>query len=87
MIQLTRLNNTPLSINPDLIKFIEIAPDTVITLITNEKIMVRESVDQIVARIVVFRRALLADISAVPTARIPPGDSAGTLNDFLAQCG
>src|SRR5438093_8651741 len=36
MIQLTRLNNKPLAVNSDLIKFVEQAPDTVITLISVE---------------------------------------------------
>ena len=43
MIQLTRLNNHPLVVNSDLIKFVEQAPDTVITLLSGEKIVVRES--------------------------------------------
>ena len=45
MIQLTRLNNHPLAVNSDLIKFIEQAPDTVITLVTGEKILVLESAE------------------------------------------
>ncbi len=47
MIHLTRLNNRPLVVNADLIKFIENAPDTVITLLTGEKIVVRESLEQV----------------------------------------
>jgi flagellar protein FlbD len=47
MIHLTRLNNRPLVVNADLIKFIENAPDTVITLLTGEKLVVRESLDQV----------------------------------------
>jgi flagellar protein FlbD len=47
MIHLTRLNNRPLVVNADLIKFIENAPDTVITLLTGEKLVVRESLEQI----------------------------------------
>ena len=43
MIQLTRLNGNPIALNSDLIKFVENAPDTVITLINGEKIIVRES--------------------------------------------
>jgi flagellar protein FlbD len=62
MIQLTRLNNQPLVVNSDLIKFVEQAPDTVITLVTGEKIVVRESVPQILDRIVQFRRAVLNGI-------------------------
>jgi len=56
MIHLTRLNNQPLVVNADMIKFIENAPDTVITLITGEKLVVRESADQIVERVREFRQ-------------------------------
>ncbi len=51
MIHLTRLNNQPLVVNADLIKFIENAPDTVITLLTGEKLVVRESVKEVLKRI------------------------------------
>jgi hypothetical protein len=40
MIELTRLNGSPLAINCDLIKYAEAAPDTVLTLITGEKLVV-----------------------------------------------
>ena len=59
MIQLTRLNGQPLVINSDLIKLIESAPDTVISLVNGEKIVVRETYDQILERIVQFRRRVL----------------------------
>ena len=58
MIRLTRLNNRTLVVNSDLIKFIENAPDTVITLVSGEKIVVLESADEVIARIVGFRRRL-----------------------------
>jgi uncharacterized protein YlzI (FlbEa/FlbD family) len=59
MIRLTRLNNQSLIVNSDLIKFIEAAPDTVLTLVNGEKIIVRESGQQILEQIVEFRRRLL----------------------------
>jgi uncharacterized protein YlzI (FlbEa/FlbD family) len=59
MIQLTRLNGQPLVINSDLIKFIENAPDTVISLVNGEKIVVRETSEQILEKIVQFRRRVL----------------------------
>ena len=62
MIQLTRLNNTPLTVNSDLIKFVEQSPDTVITLVSGEKIVVREDTGQVVERILRFRRAVLEGI-------------------------
>jgi flagellar protein FlbD len=51
MIHLTRLNNRPLVVNADLIKFIENAPDTVITLLTGEKLVVRESLEEVLERV------------------------------------
>jgi flagellar protein FlbD len=63
MIQLTRLNNNPLAVNSDLIKFIEQAPDTVITLVTGEKLVVRETAQQVLDRIVEFRRCVLRGVT------------------------
>ena len=48
----------------DLIKFVEQSPDTVITLLNGKKILVQEPVNEIVARIVEFRRRVLAGIGA-----------------------
>jgi len=63
MIQLTRLNNKPLVVNSDLIKFVEQAPDTLVTLITGEKIVVLEKIADVLARIIEFRRSVLRDLS------------------------
>ena len=62
MIPLTRLNGHPLVINSDLIKLIENAPDTVISLVNGEKIVVRETAEQILERIVQFRRRVLTGL-------------------------
>ena len=59
MIQLTRLNGQPLIINSDMIKLIENAPDTVISLVNGEKFVVREPGEQVLERIVQFRRRVL----------------------------
>jgi flagellar protein FlbD len=64
MIHLTRLNNQPLVVNADLIKFIENAPDTVITLLTGEKLIVRESVEEVLERIRDFQRRFYRRIAA-----------------------
>jgi flagellar protein FlbD len=63
MIQLTRLNNKPLMVNSDLIKFVEQSPDTLVTLITGEKIVVLEPAESVLARIIEFRRAVLQGLS------------------------
>ncbi len=43
MIHLTRLNGNPLVVNSDLIKYAESSPDTMLTLVNGEKIVVLES--------------------------------------------
>ncbi len=60
MIHLTRLNHTPLVLNADLIEFIEATPDTVVTLTTGQKLMLLESADEIIAKVIDFRRSILA---------------------------
>ena len=56
MIRLTRLNHAPIVLNSDLIEHIDITPDTVVTLTTGQILRVRESADEVVERIVEFRR-------------------------------
>ena len=58
MIALTRLNNTPLVINPDLIVSMEEIPDTMITLSNGEKIAVQEKVKEVIRRVINFRRCI-----------------------------
>ena len=74
MIQLTRLNGHSMAVNSDLIKFVEQAPDTVITLITGEKVVVKESAADVIERILEFRRAVLA---AVAANSVSPSSGAG----------
>ncbi|HEX4075535.1 MAG TPA: flagellar FlbD family protein [Candidatus Acidoferrales bacterium] len=65
MIQLTRLNKHPIGVNSDLIKFIENSPDTMITLLTGEKILVLESFDEILGRIVAYRQRVLSGLDVM----------------------
>ena len=58
MIQVTRLDHTPLIINPDLIIFMEETPDTIITLSNGEKILVQERVSELIRRVIQFRRSI-----------------------------
>lgn len=55
MILLTRLNGSTFVVNSDLIETIEATPDSVITLVTGKKLVVRESVAEILEKIVAFR--------------------------------
>jgi len=58
MIQVTRINRVPLVLNSDLIEHIETTPDTVISLTTGQKFVVLESADEIVRRVIGFRRRI-----------------------------
>jgi flagellar protein FlbD len=66
MIRLTRLNHAPMVLNSDLIEHIDVTPDTVITLTTGQILRVRESADEVVERIVEFRRRVLSHDAAAP---------------------
>jgi flagellar protein FlbD len=59
MITVTRLAGTEVVINTDLIVTVEKTPDTVITLSTGDRIMVRESVEEVVERAAAFRHRVL----------------------------
>jgi len=58
MIQMTRLNGKEYFINPHLIEFIEETPDTVITLTTGKKVVVEESAEQVVGKVIAYRRQI-----------------------------
>jgi flagellar protein FlbD len=56
VIEVTRLNNTKVLINPDLIEFVEQTPDTVITFTTGRKIIVKESRQEIKNLVKLYRK-------------------------------
>jgi flagellar protein FlbD len=59
MIELTRLNGQKLFVNCDLLKYAEASPDTVLTLLTGDKIVVRESCGEVVEHAIAFRGRVL----------------------------
>jgi flagellar protein FlbD len=66
MIHLTRLNRTPLVLNSDLIEQVEVTPDTIITLTNGEKLMVLEDAEEVVRRVIEFRRMIYAGMLQCP---------------------
>ena len=77
MIRLTRLNHAPIVLNSDLIEHIDITPDTVVTLTTGQILRVRETADEVVERIVEFRRRVQGpEVRAVE----PPQETAESSN-------
>ncbi len=61
MIKLTRLDGHPFILNADLIRYVEQRPDTYVTLVSGERIVVAESMDQVVERSIDYqqRKAML----------------------------
>ncbi|MGA2215487.1 MAG: flagellar FlbD family protein [Bryobacteraceae bacterium] len=62
MIRVTRINNHSILLNSDLIEQIETVPDTTIALTTGQRLFVRESADEILSRIIEFRRRISCGI-------------------------
>lgn len=61
MIELTRLNGNRLAVNSDLIQFAEAAPDTLLTMVTGEKLLVAESLTEVTERMIAYRARTLAE--------------------------
>lgn len=62
MIELSRLNGIAIHVNPDLIRFIESTPDTVLTFTDGEKLMVKEDPILILEKIVRYRRSCMGPV-------------------------
>jgi uncharacterized protein YlzI (FlbEa/FlbD family) len=63
MIEVTRLNGITMLVNSDLIKIAEASPDTMLTLIHGEKLIVRESCAEILDKVLAYRAKLLAAVA------------------------
>lgn len=88
MIELTRLNGNRIAVNCDLIRYAEASPDTMLTLVTGEKLIVREPVNEVVARTLVYRASLLRsawpDAAVALVARAAHASAAGGHAPFFA---
>jgi len=58
MIALTRLNGHPIMLNCDLIEALEETPDTVVTLVSGNKLVVRDSLRDVQRKIIDFKRKI-----------------------------
>lgn len=59
MIELTRLNDSKFMINSDLIETVEETPDTVLTLTTGRKFVVKESRQDVKNLVISYKRAIM----------------------------
>jgi flagellar protein FlbD len=58
MIPVTRFNGSKLFINAELIQTVEATPDTVITLTTKVIVLVKETPEEIVSRMIAYQREI-----------------------------
>lgn len=65
MIEVTRLNGSIYFINPDMIVTLEATPDTVITLTSGEKLMVREKPEALIERFIALKRRIVCELPEV----------------------
>lgn len=79
MIMLSRLNGLPFALNPDLIERADATPDTVLTLCDGTKVLIGESVEELVAAVRDYRAQILAlaehiehEMPAAPGLRVVP---------------
>ena len=72
-------------VNSDLIRYAEASPDTVITLVTGDKIVVTESTCELIERVVAFRSRLLRNAFAVGRLSVEPSEPISAMSASTAQ--
>jgi flagellar protein FlbD len=63
MIKLTRTSGKEFVLNADLIEEVQETPDTVVTLTNGRKLLVKDSADDIIKKVVNYRQKIMAGIS------------------------
>ncbi|MEW6227802.1 MAG: flagellar FlbD family protein [Bacillota bacterium] len=76
MVRVHRLDGSELVVNADLIETVEATPDTIITLTTGKKIVVRDSVDEVVSGVIGYKQAIALGPPWLPRED-GPGSEAG----------
>ncbi len=69
MIKLTRFDGSEVAVNAELIKFVEAAPDTIVTLTSDQKILVLETVDEVIEKIIGYKRLAYGSLPEVRDRR------------------
>ena len=74
MIRVTRLNDSVLMINVEMIRSLQATPDTVITFSNNDRIIVKEPVEEVSKRIVEYQRTINSDLVNCLASDTDPDD-------------
>ena len=90
MILLTRLGGHELAVNPDLIERAEATPDTVITMVDGHKLVIAESLDELVTRVRRWRASVAAEALELTQATDPSrstADRVQAVHDVIRSAG
>lgn len=58
MVKLRRINGAEVTVNAELIETVEATPDTIVALTTGKRLMVAETIDQVVEKVMAYRRSI-----------------------------
>jgi flagellar protein FlbD len=83
MIQLTRINHSMLVLNSDLIEHVEVTPDTVISMTTGQKFRVLETADEVIKKVIEYRKSICEGWMPCPALRSanPPRAGSGVTEE------
>lgn len=87
MIRLTRINHKPLVLNSDLIEHVEVTPDTVISLTSGQKFMVLETAEEVIQKVIAFRKSICEALVPCPLAYTGAARLSSVEPDGEAQTG
>ncbi|MFW6007216.1 MAG: flagellar FlbD family protein [Halanaerobiales bacterium] len=65
MIEVNKINGDKIVINADLIESVQTTPDTIITLTNNKKILVEENVEEIIEKVILYRRKVFSHLQVI----------------------
>ncbi len=63
MIKITKLNNESVYVNPDLVEFVEASPDTALLMRGGKRVVVRDSVDAVLERILEYKKNIFSSVN------------------------
>jgi flagellar protein FlbD len=77
MIEVTRLDGSPIFVNADLIETVQRTPDTILGLANGNTVMVREAVGVVIERVLAYKRAVHAGPVVIQDALAVDDNPAG----------
>lgn len=69
MIKLTRFDGSEVAVNAELVKFVEAAPDTIVTLTSDQKLLVLETVDEVIEKVIEYKRLAYGSLPEIRDRR------------------